>query len=218
MKLITFSLWGQNPKYLIGALKNASLAKDIYPDWICRFYVGQSVPTTIVYQLEGMNNTQIVQREEFGDWRGMFWRFEPASEEGVEVMISRDTDSRLNYREKAAVDEWLNSDKGFHIMRDHPHHGFPVLGGMWGVKANVIPEMTSLINNFSQSDEYGTDYKFFAEAVMPYLDKDTIMTHDEFFEGRPFPTARSGLEFVGQVFDENDSIVPEHVAALKERL
>ena len=62
----------------------------------------------------------------------MFWRFEPAGEEDVDVMISRDTDSRLNLREKFAVEEWLESDKGFHIMRDHPHHGYPVLGGMWG--------------------------------------------------------------------------------------
>ena len=218
MKLITFSLWGQSPKYLVGALKNASLAKEIYPEWVCRFYVGQSVPTPILYQLENMNNTQIVQRPEFGDWRGMFWRFEAANEPGVEVMISRDTDSRLNYREKFAVEEWLESDKGFHIMRDHPHHRYPVLGGMWGVKAKVIPHMKELINSFAQADEYGTDYKFFAEVVMPSLDQGAIMTHDEFFGGTPFPTPRHGLEFVGQVFDENDNTVPAHVSALQESL
>ena len=38
MKLITFSLWGQDPKYLVGAIRNAELASEIYPDWICRFY------------------------------------------------------------------------------------------------------------------------------------------------------------------------------------
>jgi protein O-GlcNAc transferase len=218
MKLITFSLWGQDPKYLVGALRNAELATTIYPDWVCRYYVGQSVPTPILYQLEDMANVQIFRRPEFGDWKGMYWRFEAAAEQDVEAMISRDTDSRLNMREKAAVEAWLASDKGFHIMRDHPHHGYPVLGGMWGAKKGVIPQMKSLIEGFSQEDAYGTDYKFFAEAVLPTLDPAVIMTHDEFFGGADFPTPRVGLEFVGEVFDENDNNVPEHTRALQARL
>ena len=217
-KLITFSLWGQNPKYLIGAIKNAELAKEIYPDWTCRFYIGQSVPAPIVFQLEEMKNAEVVLRPEFGDWRGMYWRFEAASEGDLEALISRDTDSRLNLREKAAVDAWLASDKGFHIMRDHPHHGYPVLGGMWGVKGGVIPNMKELIDAYSQQDAYGTDYQFFADTIMPLLDPETIMTHDEFFRGTPFPTPRKGLEFVGEVFDENDNNVPEHTRALREQL
>ena len=215
-KLITFSLWGQNPKYLVGAIRNAELAKEIYPDWVCRFYVGQSVPAPIIYQLEEFDNVEIIQMPQFGDWRGMYWRFEAAAESDVEAMISRDTDSRLNLREKAAVDAWLASDKGFHIMRDHPHHGYPVLGGMWGVKAAVIPNMKELINSYSQQDAYGTDYQFFADAVMPLLDPSAIMIHDEFFNKTPFPTPRNGLEFVGEVFDENDNNVPEHTQALRE--
>ena len=49
-------------------------------------------------------------------------------------MISRDLDSRFSDREKFAVQEWLNSNKSHHIMRDHPHHDFEVLGGLWGSK------------------------------------------------------------------------------------
>ena len=218
MKLITFSLWGQDPKYLVGALKNAKLAKEIYPDWVCRFYVGQSVPNPVIYQLEEMDNVQVVQRPEFGDWRGMYWRFEAASESALEAMISRDTDSRLNKREKAAVEAWLSSDKGFHIMRDHPQHGFPVLGGMWGIKGGVLPEMTALIDGFAQQNTYGTDYKFFAEAVLPILDESTIMIHDELFDKVPFPTERNGLEFVGEVFDENDKNVAAHTEVLQTHL
>ena len=154
---------------------------------------------------------------EFGDWRGMFWRFEPASEDGIEVMISRDTDSRLGPREKAAVDEWLLCDHGFHIMRDHPWHRFPVLGGMWGVKAGVIHNMKELISSFNQQNEYGTDYKFFTEMIIPRLN-DNIMIHDEFFDNMPFPTPRSGHKFVGEVFDENENSVLEHTQALKNHL
>ena len=98
MKIISFSLWGVDLKYLKGAIKNAHLAREIYPDWTCRFYVGKSVPYPFVAQLKSMDNVQVVEKEEHGDWTSMFWRFEPASEPDVEVMISRDTDSRLTYR------------------------------------------------------------------------------------------------------------------------
>ena len=218
MKLITFSLWGQDPKYLLGAIRNAELAREIYPDWICRFYVGQSVPSQITLQLESFNNVEVVHRPEFGDWKGMFWRFLPASEKGVQVMISRDTDSRLNIREKAAVDEWLASDKKFHIMRDHPHHRYPILGGMWGAKEGAIKDMEQLIEDFAQEDAYGTDYKFFAELIFPKLESDSVMIHDEFFAGQPFPTSRESYEFVGQIFDENENTVQEHIKILEEHL
>jgi hypothetical protein len=217
MKLITFSLWGTDPKYLIGALRNAELAQEIYSDWTCRFYLGQSVPFPIVYELKKYANVQIVEKPALGDWKGMFWRFEPATETDVEVMISRDTDSRLSLREKAAVDEWLQSDKGFHIMRDHPWHKYPILGGMWGAKKGTLPDMQELISQFSQEDKYGTDYEFFAQAVMPKI-TNNVMIHDEFFEKNPFPIARNGLEFVGEVFNENEETVLEHTNALKEAL
>lgn len=217
MKLITFSLWGIDFKYLKGALRNAELAKEIYPDWICRFYVGKSVPYPYILQLKSFDNVQVVEREEYGDWRGMFWRFLPASEEGIEAMISRDTDSRLTLREKAAVDAWMASEKGFHIMRDHPWHKFPVLGGMWGVKSGVLPDMENMIENFAQQDKYGTDYEFFAQEVMPIIQND-VMVHDEFFSNSPFPTPREGCEFVGQVFDENEETVKEHVEALRKHV
>ena len=217
MKLITFSLWGYDLKYLRGAIKNAELAKEIYPGWLCRFYIGANTPYGIIHGLKQLDNVQVVEKNEIGDWRGMFWRFEPASEEGVEVMISRDTDSRLNLREKAAVDEWMASDKGFHIMRDHPHHRFPVLGGMWGAKAGTVPKMKELIDNWDQKNAYGTDYEFFAGRIMPLIVENTL-AHDEFFGGQPFPTPREGYEFVGQIFDENENTVQEHILALKGAL
>jgi tagatose-1,6-bisphosphate aldolase non-catalytic subunit AgaZ/GatZ len=37
-KLICFSLWGDDKKYLHGALENAELSKRFYPDWRCRYY------------------------------------------------------------------------------------------------------------------------------------------------------------------------------------
>ena len=202
-KIISFSLWGDNPMYTVGAIKNAELALDVYPDWVCRYYVGKSVPIDIITSLVERKNTEVFVMNEQGDWTGMFWRFYPASDADVNIMISRDTDSRLNLREKAAVDDWLASDKDFHIMRDHPHHATEILGGMWGIRGNRLSNMKQMIHNYTKGDFWQVDQNFLKEQIYPII-KNYACVHDEFFEKKSFPTKRSGIEFVGQIFDENE--------------
>ena len=50
----------------------------------------------------------------------------------MEMFGSRDVDSYLMPREKAAVDEWTEKDEQFHIMRDGPFHTSTILAGLWG--------------------------------------------------------------------------------------
>lgn len=211
-KIISFSLWGNNPKYCHGAIKNAILSKTIYPDWICRFYVSDNVDKSIINRLE-KEDSQIVIKKEQSDWSSMFWRFEAGYDKNIDIVIFRDTDSRLNLREKNAVNEWEKSDKTFHIMRDHPHHGWPILGGMWGMKINEKYDFENILKSFNPQNKYGTDYEFFINVLYPLIGTDKI-THDEFFEKIKFPTNRIKNEFVGQVFDENDNTPEEHIKAL----
>ena len=201
-KVVSFSLWGDSPKYCVGALRNAELVKKMYPGWEARFYVGTSVPQDIVSGLKE-RDANIIDAGVPGDWRGMFWRFEPASDSDVEMMVSRDCDSRITSREVAAVTQWLKSDFLFHIMRDHPAHETHILGGMWGVKAPLLRDMKSLINDYVKGDFWQVDQNFLREIIYPRVFKMSIV-HDPFFEKKPFPTARKNYEFVGDVFDENE--------------
>ncbi|CAM6054796.1 unnamed protein product [Sphagnum tenellum] len=50
----------------------------------------------------------------------------------VDVYNCRDLDSRLNERELAAVNEWLEIGEPVHSMRDHPAHFTAMLGAAWG--------------------------------------------------------------------------------------
>ena len=208
-KVISFSLWGSNPKYTIGALRNAELATEIYPGWICKFFVGMDVPEDIVRRLEDFNNTIVVKKESESNWESMFWRFDTAYDNTISASIFRDTDSRLSYREKYAVDEWLDSDKTFHIMRDHPYHRFPILGGMWGYRNNNIYPMRELLQGFEKQNKYGTDYEFFITKLYPLIGDDKVV-HDPFFDKIDFPKPRIGTEFVGDVFDSNEHRHPEY--------
>lgn len=214
-KLITFSLWGVSEKYTIGAIKNADLAQQFYPDWTCRFYVGQSVPEDIVKQLEEKPNTEVVMMDEPGDWRGMAWRFYPASEEDVDVFISRDCDSRLSEREAAAVAEWLASDFAVHSMSDHPHHFHPklgLMGGMFGMKKGACPGLRTLVDQFfgRYPDQWQCDQDFLKDYIVPRV-RDQIFTHSDIhMDCNNFPTQRNGLEFVGKIFMADESTVEDH--------
>ena len=53
-KIISFSLFGQKRLYLDGALANAALVDEVYPGWIARFYVDDTVPAPVVNQLRAL--------------------------------------------------------------------------------------------------------------------------------------------------------------------
>tara|TARA_Y100000034_G_scaffold133247_1_gene198221 strand:- start:162 stop:842 length:681 start_codon:yes stop_codon:yes gene_type:complete len=217
--VIAFSLWGNNPVYTIGALRNAELAEKVYPGWACWFYVGKSVPRKIVKSLQKKSNCRVIEVDEEGDWDAMFWRFLPAGDPDVDVMISRDCDSRLWFREKAAVDEWLESDKLFHIMRDNAQHTTPILGGMWGVRGDKLKDIASYIKDFHRSKNYWQmDQEFLRDIVYPLVREDSVV-HDEFFEKNPFPYPRDEKHFVGQAYDGNGKILDddEHFEEFTER-
>tara|TARA_B100000900_G_scaffold375510_1_gene357641 strand:- start:59189 stop:59848 length:660 start_codon:yes stop_codon:yes gene_type:complete len=216
-KIISYSLWGDNPKYCVGAVKNAELRKRFYPDWISRFYVHKNVDKTYVDQLKSVEGTEVIIKTNKADWTGMFWRFEAISDNDVSIMICRDTDSRLSLRESSAVKEFEESGMVFHIMRDHPYHNAFVLGGMFGVKKGLIDDMKDLCDDFYQTDDYGTDYKFF-NSIKNRIPAFLTMVHDEFRGGLNFPTERVGLEFVGEVYDENENYIEEHKTPLMNSL
>jgi len=221
--VIAYSLWGDNPIYWVGALRNIELAKKYYPGWICRFYIDKNSRQDLIDTVVG-ENVEIILVDSKDSFHGMFWRFWASVEENVDVFLSRDCDSRFSDREFKAVQEWLNSDKDFHIMRDHPYHTVPILGGMWGSRNGIMREigLLKLIENWSQYSRKGIDQDFLGQIVYPLV-KEKSIEHSEFnlrFGGeiRHFPTIRNNYEFIGDVFDENEIRHPEYWKIIKNVL
>ena len=207
-KYVSFSLWGNLPIYNVGAINNAKLMKTIYPDWKMIVFYDNTVPQTT---LDELFNLGVILRDmtDSGIY-GMFWRFFAHDEQDCQYSVFRDADARLTVREKMAVDEWINSGKTIHVMRDHPAHQIPygnnslgILGGMWGIKSGVIP-LTDMIKKFpkSQENNYGNDQTFLKNIYNIF--QDDRCTHDDFFEKKLFPIQRNPGEFIGSRIDEND--------------
>lgn len=224
MNVISFSLWGNNPKYTVGALENAKLAKEIFPEWLCYYFVSNTVPQKFTCELSKFDNVVIIPVEDpeanngHNSHTAAFWRFLVLASD-ADVVIIRDTDSRLSLREKILVDEFISSDKLIHSIKDHPGHlGNKIMAGMWGVKKGTLPDIEDRINNFLATTHpytrsYGVDQRFLE------------LIHDEFYlqilEHNPFQNKlsgapRIGFDFIGQVYDETNTPNSEYAKELED--
>jgi hypothetical protein len=220
-KCISFSLWGDAPKYTVGAIENAKLCNTYYPEWLVKFFIAPNVPSHLARSLQQFNHIIIDFCNDLPGPLYYFKRFEAADDPNFSATIFRDADSRPSHREVEAVNEWLSSKKSYHIMRDHPHHDFPILGGMWGAKnqqknVSIATLMKTFLSNCKHLD-YGCDQHFLGSLVYPIACQDA-MIHDEFFQGRQFPSPRHGLQFVGQIFDEHGFTNLDHCELLHDHI
>lgn len=151
------------------------------------------------------------------DASAMYWRFLAAGIPGVEAVMFRDADCRPSRRERAAVDEWLASGRILHIMRDHPNHTEPILGGLWGIRGGVLHDVAERISAYGPDSRFGSDQRFLRAVVYPDLIHDALVHQDIAIfpdppgtQQRAFPTAREGSSFVGQGFTETGAVRSGH--------
>lgn len=212
-KVITFSLWGDNPTYNVGSIKNAELAKIHYPDFECWFYIHkESVPEKTIEELVKLNNTKIIFKSgDLDNCKPTMWRFEAIDDPAVEIMMSRDTDTRIWEREVISVNEWLKSDKLFHIMRDHPFHKSVIMAGMFGTRKNVkIKSWVDLINQYKQTKKRDYDQLFLFKYIYPIVVNNSVI-HDNFNK-----TERHAIPFKMN-YNENYNFIGEHVYSDESR-
>ena len=213
MKIISFSLYGDNPIYTIGCIKNAELKQELFRDWQMWVYHNDTVPKDILKKLHSLNVVLINTNENNGFF-GSLWRFNPILNKDVKYFISRDCDSRISLRDEIAVNEWIESDKSFHIIRDHPiGHGWPINAGMWGSKGGSVEDFRGLMLSYlaknNRTNDKSIDQCFLRDVIHPIASKDLLL-HDEYFNyegiGKKINRDR-GLDnfaFIGESIDEND--------------
>lgn len=223
-KVISYSFYGrhfsekeQERLYFTGIWNNLLMIKKHYPDWTMRLYhnLGQKDsrhealcfltchdPDFDLCDVKNLPNLG-----DATDINRMNWRFLPLLDHQVTHFMSRDLDSGIIEREKLAVEEWLKSEKNFHVMRDHPHHKFVIPGGLWGAKLYNERVRKALITTFFEAskdklfwtlggyEEYGRDQDLLTKYFWPWVKYDNL-SHDSYsctkYEGlmRPFSSQR----------------------------
>lgn len=170
--------------------KNIELIEQYFPDWYIYIWIGEGVPDDIVHDL-GENEKVIILQTHQSGLINMSYRFFSIDEPAVEVMCVRDADSRVNERDKACIDDFINSDKLFHIIRDHPNHHHSIMGGMWGIKSGMLNE--KLRYAFDEWKQHHTATEF-------WNDMDFLRS---FFYPRCLP--------VSMIHDELQNLEPPHM-------
>jgi len=236
-RVIAFTYFTQNSShkseesrhYFEGILANLKLMEDLYPGYVMRVYyeadsAREQELCNIYCNNKNIHLCPAVNNPRFGKISGLYpliWRFLPALDPQVSVLMSRDLDSRLSEREVAAVQQFIASDSKIHVMRDNPNHGTSMMGGMWGAKLDA-----PLRSNFKEAfrKAFKDPVAFAARAsggwdqialrryVWPWAKKITF-AHDsytcrKFSYTHPFPTQRlTGIgNYVGSVISLNATV------------
>jgi len=224
-KIISYSLWLQDKQlcknkinenknmYYHGLVRNLEILnkKEIYKDWIIRCYINDTVPKKLQNKLEDLG-CELVNMSK-SRIPGMFWRFLVFQDKDCSIFLVRDTDSRINVREEEPVNEWIKSNKLMHIMRDHPHHYYKILGGMWGYRNDLQRlDITKFMDDFLKKRNYQfkrMDDMLFLDLIYDILNTKTL-EHDQFFNykySQKFPDnsyQNDYYKYVGEIYDEND--------------
>lgn len=206
-KVIAFSLYGDGPKYTWGAIRNAELANFYFPGWICRFYVSPDVPKGICDKLIELK-AEIVYVEKVH----RITRFIVAGDTTVDRFIIRDSDSRLNARDRFAVQAWIDSEKPIFSSRDHVNHCYSFNAGMWGGTKGSLPNFDDRFQAFMKKDEVVKSYMGDAIFLGDYWNIIMNATYQidsycckSFGKNFGYPTRRpENWLHVGQVYDSED--------------
>lgn len=201
--VVSFSIWGADPRYLRGALRNALLIPELYPGWQARFYLDESVPQEFRALLTQVGADCRLMPADQTLRQKLCWRFLVANDPGVGRFLVRDCDSVVNQREVAAVQQWLASECWFHVMRDWWTHTDPILAGMWGGISGVLPDLQVLLSAYRPvARETANVDQWFLRDVLWGSIRPHALIHDRCFRSagsQPWPTPTpSGSHHVGQ--------------------
>ena len=207
VNVFSFCLYGSNPKYTLGMIENVKIINDKFNGWYIYIYYN-NVPENILKQLQLYNNVVLI-KSTYTNHKTMLDRFKAIDNVDVDIMMVRDADSRIHDRDIWAINQFINSTKKLHIIRDHRYHQRPIMGGIFGMKKGLINfNIENAIKLFEpqHADIYQVDQNFLQYFIYPTAIKNNdYLLHGHTIAGNeiltPFPFPVVNNDFCGQVID-----------------
>lgn len=191
-KVIAMSLFGKDPKYTYGAIRNAQIVKIFFPGWNLRFFVPSVnskedwlVPERILFRLN-LLGAEIVRVMPSVNIPPQFWSTLIADNKSVDYFLIRSPDHRLSDRDFELVEDWLKTKHPFHCIRDHKSQAnSSLVPGLWGARVDEFVKLLSesmlttiqktLLNTSNSASLLMQE--FLNEVLWPLV-KDSIYCHD----------------------------------------
>lgn len=202
MNLVSYSVWGNHPIYIEGAIQNSYQVADRYPGWYPLFFLDRYLYSSTEYKNQFHPSSIFVEGSE--KHFGAIWRFLPLTWDEDTILLVRDADSRISDKEVQAVKEWLISPYQVHAMRDHPHHNHPIMAGMCGFKMKGSIDTSKIWEELVKTDThaYLGEQNCLMDIYRRYL-HEFCLEHDSNlsrYNSKPFPPYKKFNfgEFIGQ--------------------
>ena len=208
----SFCLYGpENPKYHIGMMENLQLIQQYFPDWKVFVYVGADITQQRIESILAYPQVILRKTGKLGQ-SNMIERFFAIDEPGVDIMFVRDADSRIHWKDRWAIQQFLNTSYGLHIIRDHKEHTSPILGGLWGFRKvsgfSVQQEYARYTEDTSLGHRWAHDQNFLADVIYPKFKKDALVhfSHERIYQGEigfVFPFEWTNDIYCGRIEEPN---------------
>ncbi|XP_068241841.1 uncharacterized protein [Palaemon carinicauda] len=215
-KVVSYSVYGTFPSdYYRGLESLIPEVQRVYPGWSVRVYHRLNMSDVVVNRwlcdlackyphLDLCHTDYLPVLGNISKVTGRAWRFAVMGDPLVDWYMVRDTDSPILQRELDAVNMWLSSGTCFHVMRDHPYHGVPIMGGAWGgcgtwrekevrsIRDNILKTAFTV-----RADQSGVSNKLWPLARKNMTSHDSY-TCKHFAGSQPYPSQRHNFTYIGE--------------------
>jgi len=179
--------------YLKGLFTQIRTSKIIFPGWDIWVYVGKNSISNEIKEEIKSKVDKMIEFDDSNDYIGTMTRFYTISNPEIDYVYIKDVDSSITWKEKKAVDKWINSGKTFLICKvGEGNSKWPILGQLWGSKGGSIANMEEKVKEYLKNgDHWWIDQEFLRDVVWPVAKQDCIQfgsdQDDRFGVNLPFP-------------------------------
>lgn len=184
-KVISLSLYGNNPYYYKSAFKIKEDIPQYFPNWELRLYIHYKAPIKIIREfIDKGCQVIIIKQDNVTPSDSTFWRF-LAAQDNV-TFLSRDADYQLNDFDYKQVTRWMKEDKTDFIKYMHTNamnnlemiiRGDKVFyAGLWGGRNKCVPDMLNRINANKYRRHWRSDELFLETIIWEKYCKDRGIT------------------------------------------
>ena len=172
-KVISLSLFGDNPYYYNHAYKMKDDLPKYFPDWELRIYIHYKTPLFVIKKfIEKGCQVIIIKQDNMTPSDSTFWRF-LAAQDNI-IFICRDVDYELNYFDYEQVTKWINEDNTYFMkyITVNSKFEFKIRGinssfhaGFWGGRNRCVPNILEKINNYKYRRHWRRDELFLENVI-----------------------------------------------------
>jgi len=181
VNVFSFCLYGPNSdRYYVGMKQNVLLALRHFPTWKVYIYIAPDVEPDMVEWLRGYHNVVMKETNVTGAIN-MIHRFYAIDEPEVDLMMVRDADSRIHWKDRWAIGEFVNSPQFVaHTIRDNVEHTASMMGGLWGIRKSarisLREEYAKYKEDITKGHRVAHDQNFLADVIYPNV-KPKLLVH-----------------------------------------